>query len=128
MTDVGTAADVVAQATDAKAHRKKPKTYGKTAKVGALWAVGRESVTQILAIPTAVILARLLSPADFGIVAAASFFVQLGKRLGNMGLNTALVRMKDVREEHRASVFLLNMTVGLLTWGILMAFAPYVGA
>ena len=47
--------------------REKKTSYGKTAKVGALWAVGRESVTQLLGIPAALLLARLLSPADFGI-------------------------------------------------------------
>jgi PST family polysaccharide transporter len=110
------------------AARAARKSYGKTAKVGALWAIGRESVTQILSIPTVVILARLLSPADFGIAAAATFFIQLGKRLGNMGLNTALVRMKDVREEHRASVFFINFAFGMLAWAVLMLAAPGIGA
>lgn len=104
------------------------KTYGKTAKVGALWSIGRESVTQLLGIPTTVVLARVLSPADFGIAAAATVFTLLGKRLGNMGLNTALVRMKEVREEHRASVFVVNMVVGLATWAILMVSAPWIGS
>jgi teichuronic acid exporter len=108
--------------------RDKRKSYGKTAKVGALWSVGRESVTQLLAIPTTLILARLLTPADFGIAAAATFFIQLGKRMGNMGLNTALVRMKDVREEHRASVFFINFVFGMLAFATLMLVAPSIGA
>ena len=37
------------------------KTYGKTAKVGAVWAVGRESVIEVIGIPTGFLLARLLS-------------------------------------------------------------------
>jgi PST family polysaccharide transporter len=104
------------------------KNYGKKAKVGAMWSVGRESVTQLIGIPTTLILARLLSPSDFGIAAAATFFIQLGKRLGNMGLNTALVRMHDVREEHRASVFTINLVFGLLAWAALMLAAPHIGA
>jgi PST family polysaccharide transporter len=128
VSELGVVADTVPPPADARPKRKSRKNYGKTAKVGAMWAVGRESVTQVLALPTAVLLARLLSPADFGIVAASSFFIQLGKRLGNMGLNTALVRMKDVREEHRASVFVLNMVIGLSCWALLMVAAPYLGA
>jgi O-antigen/teichoic acid export membrane protein len=38
------------------------------------------------------------------------------------------VRMKDLREEHRASVFFLNMTFGLVLWGALMFAAPSIGA
>ena len=113
-----------APAAAASATRSAGKNYGKTAKVGALWAVGREWVTQLLGIPTALLLARLLSPADFGIAAAATFFIQLGKKLGNMGLNTALVRMKDVREEHRASVFVINLVFCLTAWTVLMFSAP----
>jgi O-antigen/teichoic acid export membrane protein len=108
------------------AKRAEQKSYGRTAKVGALWSLGRESVSQIMAIPTALVLARLLSPADFGIAAAATFFIQLSKRMGNMGLNTALVRMKEVREEHRASVFVINLCFGLLAWVVLMVSAPYI--
>lgn len=108
--------------------RDERRSYGKTAKVGALWGIGREAVGQALAIPTALMLARLLSPTDFGIAAAATFFVQLAKKMGNMGLNTALVRMKDVREEHRASVFFLNVMFCIAAWIVLMATAPSIGA
>jgi O-antigen/teichoic acid export membrane protein len=120
-TEVGTAA------VD-DTHRSKGKTYGKTAKVGALWSLTRESVTQLLGLPTTIILARLLSPTDFGVAAAATFFIQIGNKLGNLGLNTALVRMKDVREEHRASVFVVNLVLGLATWTLLMISAPWIGS
>lgn len=118
--------------TEARSVRKrtkleKQKSYGKTAKVGAIWSLGRESVSQLMAVPTALVLARLLSPADFGIAAASTFFIQLAKRMGNMGLNSALVRMKDVREEHRASVFVINLTFGLVAWATLMLAAPFIG-
>ena len=132
MTELGIAAGSVETLPRADVRerpaRGKGKGYGKTAKVGALWAMGRESVTQLIGIPTTLILARLLSPADFGIAAAATFFIQLGKRMGNMGLNTALVRMKDVREEHRASVFVINLVFGLFAWTVLMLAAPSIGA
>ena len=117
-----------AMASEERPARTSREKYGKKAKVGAMWSVGRESVTQLMGIPTTLILARLLSPSDFGIAAAATFFIQLGKRLGNMGLNTALVRMTDVREEHRASVFAINMVFGLLAWAALMIAAPHIGA
>src|SRR5688500_12112850 len=56
------------------ADHSQQRSYGKTAKVGALWSVLRESITQLIGIPTTLILARLLSPTDFGIAAAATFF------------------------------------------------------
>jgi O-antigen/teichoic acid export membrane protein len=131
VSDLGAVTDTLVVPDSASAKRREArasrKGYGKTAKVGALWSIGRESVTQMLGIPTALLLARLLTPADFGIAAAATFFIQLGKKLGNMGLNTSLVRMKDVREEHRASVFCINMVFGIVAWTTLMLVAPWIG-
>jgi O-antigen/teichoic acid export membrane protein len=132
VSESGVAAEAAATTSTAIA-RDEPrppqkKFYAKTAKVGALWAYGGSSVTQLLGIPSAVLLARLLTPADFGIAAAAAFFIQLGKNLGNLGLNTALVRLKDVREEHRASVFFINLSFGLVAWTTLMLSAPWIGS
>lgn len=133
MTDTTVATDPsgVLTPTDQPAGRKRDhkagKSYGRTAKVGTLWGVLRGSVTQLLGMPATIILARLLTPADFGIAAAAMFFVELGKKLGNMGLNTALVRMTEVREEHRASVFAINAAFGLVAWSTLMLVAPWIG-
>ena len=65
-----------------------------------MWAYLRSGVQILVAIPTAVVLARLLSPSDFGIAAAAAFFGQLAGRLSNAGMGIALVRIKVLRQEH----------------------------
>ena len=127
MIESGVATEV-AQPLKKRRKTSEPKTFGKTAKVGALWSALRESVSQFLSIPTTVVLARLLSPTDFGIAAAAGIFIQFAKRLGSLGLNTALVRIKDVRQEHLASVFVVNLVIGLMTWVALMLAAPWIGA
>ena len=44
---------------------------------------GRRST--IVAIPTSIVLARLLTPYDFGVVATAMFFIQIAQRLSNWG-------------------------------------------
>jgi lipopolysaccharide exporter len=130
VTEPGVAANVVAPAVvDERPPRgRKNKAYGKTAKVGVLWTLGGETIAQIIAIPTAVVLARLLTPEEFGIAAASTFFIQLSKKVGGLGLNTSIVRMKEVREDHLASVFALNMVVSLTTWAALMLSAPALGA
>ncbi len=110
MIEPGVAAEVGPRAAAVEPPvREKRGSYGKTAKVGALWAIGRELVGQAMAIPSALLLARLLTPADFGIAAAATFFIQLAKKMGNMGLNT--VAGADDRRAGRASgVRLLSST------------------
>lgn len=102
-------------------------SYGKVAKIGALWSFAREGVIQLIALPTAVVLARLLTPEEFGVAAAASFFLMMANRLVTLGLNAALVRIPEVRPEHTSSVFVSNMVLGVAVWLTLTAAAPAIG-
>lgn len=106
---------------------RKKKYYGRTAKVGALWAVLRQAGHELIAIPTSIIMARLLAPEDFGIAAASSFFILLAARLTQFGFNSAIVRIKELRPEHISSVFVVNLVFGVLTYAAIAASAPYIG-
>lgn len=107
--------------------REKNKAYGKTAKKGAVWSIVRQSGHELIAIPAAMIMARLLTPTDFGIAAAASFFMVLASRLTQFGFNAAMVRIKELRPEHASSVFVVNLAMGVLTWIVLFSLAPFLG-
>jgi PST family polysaccharide transporter len=106
----------------------KPKYYGKLAKVGLVWGFAREGANFLLQIPTAMILARLLTPYEAGVAAAAYVFMQLCTRLTQFGFGVALVRAKVVTDEHLASVFVVNLLLGTLGWAALTIGAPAVGA
>jgi PST family polysaccharide transporter len=100
-------------------------SYGKKAKVGALWKFGSESIQQLIEIPTVVLLARLLTPEDYGIAAAAGFFLRLANKIGSFGIGGgALMRLKEVRPEHFSSIFVLNLISGFFIWFVLTVTAP----
>ena len=80
----------------------------------------------LIGFPTAMILARLLEPSDFGIAAAASFFGQLAGRLSSGGMGTALQRVKELRNDHLSTVFVLNLGFSVGVGLLLMATAPLV--
>jgi PST family polysaccharide transporter len=109
--------------------RKDPskQSYSKLARVGAVWSIVRQAGHEVIAIPTSVILARLLAPDDFGIAAAATFFIVLSSRLTQFGFNAAIVRIRDLRPEHTSSVFLVNLVLGVLTYSILLTASPIIG-
>ena len=73
-----------------------------------MWTYLRSIVSMLVVIPTSMILARLLSPADFGIAAAATFFGQLAAKLSSGGMGVALVRVKTLDDDHISSVFVVN--------------------
>ena len=110
-----------------KRDNKKLKTYGKTAKLGALWGIARSGVRYVLLIPVAAIMARLLSPTEFGIGAAASFFLTLSGRVTELGLNASLVRIKQLRPEHSSTVFVTSLVTGTMAWLALTLAAPSIG-
>ncbi len=104
-----------------------PQAYGAVARSGFLWGISGRGGNELVAVPTAMILARLLSPADFGVAAAAAFFVQIATSLTSFGFNAALVRLKDLREEHMCTVFWVNLAFCSFIWGLLVLASPWLG-
>ena len=102
-------------------------SLGRVARTSVMWAYLRTGLIALIGIPTAIVLARLLSPADFGIAAAATFFGQLAGRLSSGGMGSALVRIKDLREDHISSIFVINVGLTALCAVSLVAGAPYIG-
>lgn len=104
-----------------------PRAYGKTAKKGIAWGVLREWGSYFLIIPSTVVLARLLSPQEFGVAAAAYFFQQLASRLTQFGFGMALMRVKTMTDEHVSSVFVTNLLLASLAWATLFLGAGAIG-
>lgn len=113
---------------EAKPRKHGKKYYGKTAKVGAVWSMLRQGGNELFGIPMSMIMARLLTPRDFGISAASSFFILLAARLTQFGFGTALVRHKNLRPEHATSVYVVNQVMGIVTFAILYFASPLVGS
>ena len=103
------------------------RSYGKTAKIGMLWTGVRRIGTEALALPTAMILARLLAPSDFGVAAAARILLVLAARITQFGFTTALVRRRTLQPEHLSSVLVLGLGTGTLAWMIFFFSAPAIG-
>lgn len=103
------------------------KSYAKTARKGALWSVIRQGGHELIAIPSSMIMARLLSPEEFGISVAATFFVVLSARLTQFGFGAAIVRIKELRPEHTSSAFVVNIVMGAISCTVLFLAAPWIG-
>jgi PST family polysaccharide transporter len=101
--------------------------YGKVAKRGLLWGFFRFGANTLVAVPTTVVLARLLSPSEFGIFSAASFFLMLASRLTQFGFGVSLVRAKSITEDQVSSVFFANVLLASSAWAGLAFLSPYLG-
>jgi O-antigen/teichoic acid export membrane protein len=96
----------------------------RTAASAGLWstldAVGRQGVQLVVTM----ILARLLAPADFGLVALMAFFTNVSLILVQAGLTTALIRHGETGPAEESSVFWLNIAGSALLSALLIAAAP----
>ncbi|MDQ2763908.1 MAG: oligosaccharide flippase family protein, partial [Pseudomonadota bacterium] len=89
--------------------------------IGASWMIAWRFVTRGLGFVSTLILARLLVPADFGIVAVASAFAAGIDALSELGLQAALVRQADDDQTLYDTAFTLQAIRGLITGMILAA-------
>lgn len=71
-----------------------------------------------------VILARILSPDDYGLIGIISIFTVICNTLVNAGFTNALIRKKDATDDDYNTVFLVNLGMSLLLYVIVFFCAP----
>jgi O-antigen/teichoic acid export membrane protein len=71
-----------------------------------------------------VVLARLLTPADFGLVAMVATVTGLGQAFADLGLSEATIQRKDISHEQVSALFWINVAIGLGLMLITIALAP----
>ena len=102
--------------------------YGKLAKVGVVWGFVMQTGSSLVLLPTAMVMARVLSPEEAGVAAAAMFFTQLCARITQFGLGVALVRVAELRRDHLAATFVGSLGLGVTGCALLTLLAPACGA
>ena len=86
----------------------------------AIGQVGRQTTSLVVSM----VLARLLSPSDFGLLAMLLVFQELANALVNSGLNAPLIQAREGTEEDRSTIFYFNVGIGLVCYLVLSAGAP----
>ena len=75
-----------------------------------------------------IVLARLLSPDDYGLIGLIAIFTAICNTIINAGFTTALIRKKDATDDDYNTVFLVNLTVGLILYAIIYLFSPSISS
>ena len=93
---------------------------------GVKWsAIGRFS-TQGVSFLIGLILARLLSPSDYGVVGMIGIFMAIAQSFIDSGFSSALIRKKDCSEIDYSTAFYFNIVVGAVSYGLLFILAPFI--
>lgn len=94
---------------------------------GFLWVGVEQAGSQFITIIISIVLARLLAPEQFGLLAIVTSFTLIAGTFVNSGLGTALIQKKKSTQEDENSVFYSNLVIGLISYGVLFFGAPLIG-
>jgi PST family polysaccharide transporter len=97
---------------------------GRRAASGGAIAVGAQLVKMGLQLMTAAILARLLEPEDFGLVAMAATVTIFVSLFTDLGLSTATIQRREIEHGIVSAFFYINLTLGVFFMVAAMAAAP----
>lgn len=75
-----------------------------------------------------VILARLLSPSDYGLLAMIAVFSAIAFTFLDSGFGNALIRKPDLNEDDNTTAFFFNLVAGVVLFGVIWFIAPWVSA
>ena len=84
-------------------------------------------IKALLTLPVLVILARLLTPVDFGLLALAWIFILLGAIAGQSVVGPAIVQRYALTDRHSQVGFTLSVASGIAVMPIIWLLAPLVG-
>ncbi|RDI58379.1 lipopolysaccharide biosynthesis protein [Flavobacterium glaciei] len=98
----------------------------KQALSGVMWSLVQQFSTQGIAFIVSIILARLLLPEEFGLIAMIGVFMGLGRVLSEAGLAQSLIRTTNPTDDDYTTVFYFNLTGSCIVYLIIFTTAPFI--
>jgi O-antigen/teichoic acid export membrane protein len=92
---------------------------------GARWGVIAQVIQQVLSVLATMILARLLTPADFGVVTASVTVLQFVQLAFTLGWSAAIVRRREVDDAYLSSIFWVVTGMGTALATVMALGAPF---
>lgn len=93
---------------------------------GAIWTFLEKLGTQGVGFVVTLVLARLLTPGDYGVIGLLTVFMCLSHMFVDSGFGAALIRQKERRDEDYSTVFWYNLAVACGLYLLLFFAAPFV--
>lgn len=93
---------------------------------GTLWSSFERFSVQGISFVVMIIMARILTPDDYGLVGMLTVFIAVSQSLVDCGFSQALIRKQDRSETDNSTVFYFNIGIGLILYLILFFCAPFI--
>lgn len=103
-----------------------PESLKKKTVKGVAWTSLNQVANIGFSFVIGIILARLLSPSDYGLLAMIAVFNAIAFAFLDSGFANALVRKPDLTEDDNTTAFCFNLIAGVVLFGIIWLIAPFV--
>jgi O-antigen/teichoic acid export membrane protein len=91
---------------------------------GSAWMIALRGAIRLTGLVSTIILARILTPKDFGVVAIAMIVVGLFEMLSATGQGAAIIRHRNPRREHYDTAWSINVIIGFGIGAAIFLVAP----
>ncbi|MBX0299457.1 lipopolysaccharide biosynthesis protein [Cryobacterium sp. 1639] len=120
--------ETAAQRLEASINPSARSDVGRHAASGILWLTVQKWTIRVFGFVTIAVLTRLLTPADFGTVAAASTVLPFFFLLADLGFAAYIVQVEKVDRRMLSTAFWFSMLAGILLCGCVYLASPLLGA
>lgn len=93
---------------------------------GLFWTLLQQFGYQGINFVVQLLLARILLPEAFGIIALLQVFISVSNNLIDSGMASSLIRNKDLDERDYSTVFYLNIGVAVFLYGVMFVSSPFI--
>ena len=93
---------------------------------GTMWSTADAFLGQGVTFLVGIVLARLLSPSEYGLLGICMIFITVFNGIVDSGFSNALIRKKDATNDDYNTMFLTNMFVSIVLYWVLFFCAPYI--
>lgn len=95
---------------------------------GFFWKFNEQIMSQLISFIVLIVLARILSPRDYGLVSLVNVFIILANVFVTSGLSTALIQKKNATETDFSTIFYCNILISLLLYFLVFLSAPLIAS
>lgn len=93
---------------------------------GVLWSTIERFSVQGVQFIIGIIMARLLSPHDYGLIGMLAIFMSLSQVFIDGGFSTALIQRQDRSDKDFSTVFFINFSISIVLYLVIFLCAPYI--
>ena len=93
---------------------------------GLFWKFAEKIGAQGVSLIVSIILARIIAPEEYGIIALTTIFISISNVFVESGLGTALIQKKDADDLDFSSVFYCNILFSIVIYTIIFVFSPVI--